>query len=198
MLPDWPEIKGEIRERLLRFLVRRQEHYIGPMKEMPRYRIFEGRQSDTVRDTGEIDSMIPKELQSEITYKTNEIPNLTFEDIARKFDKMAFEISEQLVTDIYKTIHVATEKSGNVIDGGGKMLDAEMILNAFERIEISFDALGNPKLPQLHVGPEAAKTLHDEVKRIESDPELRGRMRQIMQRKRDVYYAREADRKLVG
>ncbi len=71
--------------------------------------------------------------------------------------------TSQVVAQMFETISDACDKSGNVIKQSDHSSKAEAFLKMLETIEFSVNENGQVELPQLHVGPEGAQALMDEL-----------------------------------
>lgn len=85
-----------------------------------------------------------------------------------------------------------TEASGNAIDAGGAPLSWDLILDQIERVEIEFDADGNPRLPSLMGNPNTLELLSA----IPRTPEHDLRFASILEKKRQDYDAQKRRRQL--
>jgi hypothetical protein len=90
------------------------------------------------------------------------------------------------------------DEAGQVVDAQGKPLDAELIFQVIESVQIDFDDDGNQHSFSFAVGPELYARLQAELQKIADDPVLKQRYDEIMNRKRMEWRDREAARKLVG
>jgi hypothetical protein len=97
-----------------------------------------------------------------------------------------------------KVVEERTRAVGNEIDGGGRPLSAELILDAWEKVQIDFDSDGGPQWPTIVVHPTQKDRLIAELSRLDFDLELRRRREALLTRKREEWRAREASRILVG
>jgi hypothetical protein len=99
---------------------------------------------------------------------------------------------------LLETLEAGTRRVGNVIDGEGKPISAEKILDLFDKIAISFDPNGRPQMPTGLAGGAQAEAYRVQLARIDTEPALKARMKQIIDRKREEWRAGEAHRVLVG
>jgi hypothetical protein len=115
-----------------------------------------------------------------------------------RIDEIAIDFARQQSEQTFQLIGEATERVGNVVNSGGKPLTAEIILQALGTMEIDFDHNGKHKPitivipPQLQEGATAAMEL------LTTDQRVQAEHRDLMERKREEWRAREASRKLVG
>jgi hypothetical protein len=127
----------------------------------------------------------------------DEIPDLTLEKTIAKYDEMILDMVRKQTGFALERLSEDIPQSQNV-DAKGKKLDAELILQMLETIQLEFYPDGRPH--ELHVvgglfSPERLKAVGEEFR---SNPELLKRHDDLIARKRDEWRAREASRKLVG
>ena len=67
-----------------------------------------------------------------------------------------------------------------------------------EKIYIDFDEAGNPGQLMCPVNPELYPSIAKAIAQAEADPANERRYQAIIERKREEWYAREGNRKLVG
>jgi hypothetical protein len=84
------------------------------------------------------------------------------------------------------------------VNAKGKKLDAELILQMFETIQLEFNDDGS--MQPLHVigALFTPEHLAAAEKQMVDSPELSKRYEELIARKKEEWSAREADRKLVG
>ena len=198
MLPDWPELKSEMRHRLDEFLRQRHQFHLKSFAEIPRYRIFEGRDTETVRAGGDVDKTKMKSARSEIIYDSKTTPDLTLDEILKKLDEIAKDMADQIAGHFYETMAEVCEKHGNVVDAGGRELTPEVWLETLEKVWIDFDSHGKPKLPELHISEPAGRKLIQALEGAKQSEQYQRKFNEVIAKKRHEFHAREASRKLVG
>lgn len=196
MLPDYSETK-----RLFgRFFVtycRRKARAISPLADVRVRHLHEGRGMRITRaDESESKSEV-QELSTTMEIRFDEIPGLTFEKAIAKYDAMILDMVRKQTGLALERLDKDLPKS-QTVDGKGRKLDAEIVLEMLETIQLEFYPDGRPH--ELHVvggffTPERRKAIDEEFR---SNPELQKRHDELMARKREEWRAREADRKLVG
>ena len=77
---------------------------------------------------------------------------------------------------------------------GGKPLSVNSLFEVLEKIDIDFDEAGNPNELGVVVHPERFSSISRVISQVKADP----RYQAIIERKREEWYAREGNRKLVG
>ena len=101
--------------------------------------------------------------------------------------KIAYEEIEKVASDV-----------GNVFDLKGEKLKVDHFFQMLEKLWIDFDKEGKPLLPTIVVGEKAYKALSEVFTQLENNPEYKGRMEEIITKKKELWRDREANRKLVG
>lgn len=138
-----------------------------------------------------------QQLSSMMEIRFDEIPELTFEKAIAKYDEMILDmVRKQTGFALERLSEDIPESQG--VDAKGKKLDAELILQMLETIQLEFYPDGRPHV--LHVvgglfSPERLKAVDEE---FQNNPELQKRHDDLIARKREEWRDREASRKLVG
>ena len=198
MLPDWPEVKSDIRKILNEFLRERVNHHLGIFRKAPRHRVFEGGKSYIQRASGRKDESEFKEMKVEIRYKTEELPNYTLDDILIQLDTAAQGLANQMASHTYETISEAVDQIGNVVSSKGEPFTIDTIFEALAKIDIEFDENGKPRMPQFHIHPDYYNTIKQAQEEYEKNSENKQRFKELFVSKKEEWRAREASRKLVG
>lgn len=196
MLPDFSETK-RLFGRFFQMYMRRKAQAMSPLADIQVRHLHEGRGMRVERaDQSESNSGV-QQLSSTMEIRFDEIPDLTFEKATTKFDEM-------IVDMVHKQTGFALERLGDdipasqSIDAKGKTLDAELVLQMLETIQLEFYPDGRPH--ELHViggifSPERLEAVDEEFR---NNPQLQKRHDDLIARKREEWRAREASRKLVG
>ena len=138
-----------------------------------------------------------QQLSSVMEIRFDEIPDLTFEKAIAKYDEMILDMVRKQTGFALERLNEDIPKSQSV-DAKGKKLDAELVFQMFETIQLEFYPDGRPH--ELHVmgglfSPDRLKAVEEE---IQNNPELKMRWDELFARKKEEWRAREASRKLVG
>jgi len=197
MLPDFPRLK----ERLSSLLTARMKSvYRGhgkPFADLPFAHIQEGDCVRMVRADGSHETIEMKHHQVTIRLPTDEIENLSTEDIYRKFDQAAEEMARKMFQTFLQSVDKAATEVGNVIRFDGHPT-VEDLLRFYATVDIDFDAEGHPVLPTLVCGKQMYEHVQEILPQIESDPDVKRRMEAILAKKQEEWRDREASRRLVG
>ena len=150
------------------------------LKEIKYYRVLHGGGFRYRNDEKEAYSPI-KEIMTDIVYKYDEIINFELESFCSKLYEMIMKRIEQMHKMMYAEISAATDLTGNKVDARGTKFNAEFLLDMLEKMEISFDEIGEPNNLQLHVSPET----YNQIKDQKFTPEQEKRHKDIMKKRED-------------
>ena len=198
MLPDIPPLKQEIAKVLRAAFRKRVNAYMGALNESPRYYIKEGRRVITIRPDGRRDETGLKQASAETTVRFEEVPRLSIQDRLIKLDEAARDMARQISEHAFGQINEAVERVGNVVSGGGKPLDPNILLAVYEKIQLDFDENGNPSELMMVIAPGMEQRAKEALERLHQDPEYSKRYKEIIDKKRMEWRDREASRRLVG
>ncbi|MFO1349908.1 MAG: hypothetical protein U1F68_04195 [Gammaproteobacteria bacterium] len=198
MLPDLPGLKREIQSVVDRYLRARVHSKLGVFDKSPKHIVHEGNRMRTLRADGSSDDSDLKQASAEMTVKFDDIPRLTAAKWMEKLDSLADEMAKQIGQHLYGSLDASLEKAGQVVDGRGKPFDAETVFAVLEKIALDFDETGQHHELSIVMSPDLAQRAKKVFEQIESDPVLRQRHRELIDRKRSEWRDREATRKLVG
>jgi hypothetical protein len=196
MLPDYSETK-RLFGRFFQTYARRKARAISPFAAVQTRYLHEGRGMRVMRaDESESNTEV-QQLSSKMEMKFEEIPDMTFEKAVAKYDHLILDMVRKQTGFALERLNEEIPKSQS-IDGKGKKLDAEIILEMLETIQLEFYPDGSPH--ELHIvgGLFTPERLHAVDEESKSNPELQTRHDELMARKKEEWRAREADRKLVG
>ena len=196
MLPDYSETK-RLFSRFFQTYARRKMRAISPFAAVQTRYLHEGRGMKVVRADQSQSDTETQQLSSLMEMKFDEIPDLTFEKAIAKYDEMILDMVRKQTGFALERLNEDIPKS-QTVDAKGRKLDAEIILEMFETIQLEFYPDGRPH--ELHVvgglfTPERLKSVDEEFR---NNPELQKRHDELMARKKEEWRAREANRKLVG
>jgi hypothetical protein len=196
MLPDYTETK-KLFGRFFQTCMRQKGRTLSPLADVQTRFLHEGRGMKVKRpDDSESNSAVQL-FSSIMEVRIDEIPDFTLEKAIAKFDEMVLDMVRQQTG--FALGRISEEiPSTQTVNAKGKTLDAEMVLEMFEAIQLEFYPDGRPH--ELHVigglfTPERMRAVDEE---FANNPELQRRRDDLMEKKREEWRAREASRKLVG
>ena len=198
MLPDFPKIISEL-HNLINIRLRHRARTGDPVISIVRHAFqHEGNQMILGTVEGKQKELDYKEFESVFRISKDEIKSLTIEDIIKKIDSVADEITGHMARMMFATIEQATKEAGTAIDGGGKPFTFEMFLEALDKIWIDFDEkTGQPHIPRLVMPPNLFAKNKDKFLEWWKNEEYGKRFDEVMKRKYKEWYDRENNRKLV-
>jgi len=196
MLPDFPKIKRNIQEKMIRYLQDRvrQDPLLSQIKHEHH---FEGNRMSTKTENGVQESSGYKEISGGLQIKKEDIITKGPGAFTENIQKMAEDIQRQQVKFVLNDIKEITDKTGHVVNGKGQPITFELIMEMYEKIWIDFDDHGNPYFPTLCLPPVIAAKVKDKWKEWISNPEYRKKFNEIIEQKRKEWNDRESHRKLV-
>lgn len=196
MLPDFVAIKREV-QQIRQASVSLNLERVGLSPLFPPYFHHEGNRFTIFRKDGSYETSHYKSVKSEFTIDMDDLQSRGERAIREAFSTMQNNLAESTQKLIFDTISTTVEAIGNSIDAKGQKLTAELILDAWDKIESSFDDKDNWLQPTIIVNPVQGPRVDAELRRIETEPDLRKRKEEIIALKRKEWNVREANRKLV-
>lgn len=199
MLPDLPKLKDDIAQVFHLIFTNHLNTYLGVVGEVPRCIIKEGSNPVIQRQDDSRDETTLKAASAETIFKSEEIPHLSFEQRIAKLDGAAREMAKQISSHAFAKINVAVDSVGNLVDAKGKPFSAETFFEVLEKIQLDFEEDGGKhKEISVVIPPAMTARVKETMEQIHQDAELSRRHKEIIDKKRVEWRAREAARKLVG
>ena len=198
MLPNFPRILAEL-DKLISKRLRDRVRLGHPIISMAHHTTqHEGDRMILGRVDGAQKEIDYKEFESVLRISREEIQSLTFEDIMKKIDAIAEEMTGNMAQIMYSNIEQITKEAGTVIDQGGKPFTFETFLEGLKRIWVDFDEeTGQPHMPTIVMNPALHSKIKDKLPEWENNPEYKKRFEEIIKRKYKEWHDRESNRKLV-
>jgi phenylalanine-4-hydroxylase len=196
MLPDFPETK-RLFSRFFRTYMRQKIHEISPYGAVQTRYLHEGRAMKITRaDLSESTSGM-EQLSVHLEIKFDEIENLTLQKAIEKYDAIIADLVQKQTHFIRESVSSEIPES-QTLDAKGKRFDAQVVIDMLEKMQIDFYPDGTPH--EIFVDgplltPERMAAVDTE---FESNPELKRKFDEMIEKKREEWRAREANRKLVG
>jgi hypothetical protein len=197
MLPDFPKEKALLQKFWNQYLAHKHKELLGIFATIPSFAIHEGDRWKLERSDGTESEQNYQEMSSGFTISLEEVPDLTPEKIKAKLDAAAEDGAQQMTQSIYKEIEEATRAVGNAVDGKGKPFSKELFLEMLEKIDMDFTPDGQLIPPTFVMPPNAVDANKTKFKEWDQDEEFNARHTELINKKREKWYAREALRKLV-
>lgn len=198
MLPDYLRVKKRLHELYMErwYRMAASDGVLGGLPEPQT--LHEGDRHHLVREDGSEQDVEMKQGSASMSFHFDELDSATTEEIVRKWDAAARDMHGQMTKHLIEVVDQGCEEVGNVFDAKGRPF-AEVFLEMMEKMDMSFEPDGTRSPGQsvlLH--PSTFERIRPELEAMEADPDIQRRVREIENRKREEWRAREADRKLVG
>jgi hypothetical protein len=192
MLPDFPQLKCELRDGILRAIHRASRMKAPLLAEIKTLVQHEGtaHSYDRIDAPSKTDAYEQIGVPIEITFA--EVPDLVGERLAAKIDAVAEDIARQEMELFNRRFSESAQEVGNALDAGGAPLTPELFFQMLEGVHMEFGPDGQ-LLGQFRTSPALAKVMqswHD-------DPTIMAQYNALIDRKRDAWRDRENNRKLV-
>ena len=194
MLPDFLKTKEKLKIMIDSERKKSELLHRGAFADTSKSNLFEGDEVILIQADGSSDEVKMEKAEVKIEIKLEEIEEMTHEKVLDKIDTMAREMAGKIAKSLYDTMSEAAEKGGNVISVDGKSLSIDLLLKEVEKMHLSFDEEGQPSGITFVAQSDPTTSIDDIWLQIKSHP----RFPSIMEQKREEWYARESNRKLVG
>ena len=197
MMPDFQKVKARCNE-IVNAHMKRIMMADGLLSQIKSYREFEG-DSMSVRPEGhrhEKQSSYDL-VQSEVKISRAEMIQKGLAAYLERVTPAAMDMQRQQVQKIFKKIEEVTNATGNVLDAKGQPPTPELLLAALDKVWIDFDDNGNPRLPTMFSGTEAAPKMRDALNKLQTEEPYKKKHDDLIEKKRKEWNDRESHRKLV-
>lgn len=199
MLPTYPRFAKAAGEAMNRRFRAVHNSHLGPMQGMQRIIHHEGLRGRFV-DKGDDDAVVvtPVEHSVSTSITFDEVMHGDFSALVAKLDGAAAEMAGSSMRLLLQRMDEAVEKTGNKLDMRGQPLTVDSILKMLAMVQIDFTQAGEPILPSMLVHPDMVPKLKKLEEESKADPTFERRRSEIIEKQREAWRAREADRRLVG
>lgn len=196
MLPDYPNIKKKIEKKFIEAI--KNEIRKDPLLSAIRvHQVLEGNALTSSSIDGYSESVKFELISANLEIPKEDLINKGPDAYFSRVTELASEMKNQESELVFKKMNEVTKKTGHVVNAKSKPLSPELIHSALEKMAIDFDEFGNPIMPSLVLHPDQFEKIKDEIPKWESDPEVRKKYRELIEKKRREWRDRENRRKLV-
>ena len=196
MLPDFPDTK-RLFSRFFQTYMRRKIREVSPFSAVQTRHLHEGRAMKITRaDQSESTSGL-QQLSAHIEVTFDEIKDLTLKKAIEKHDAMIADMVRKQTHFIRERMSSELPES-QTLDARGRRFDAQVVLDMLEKMQFDFYPDGTPHEIYVDGALFTSERMAAVDKELESDPELKRKFDEMMEKKKEEWRAREADRKLVG
>lgn len=151
-LPDYPSLKRDISNALLLTMNAALQQHMGPFNAASHSTHYEGDVTDFSTVDGEVRELEFKTISIEDRPSMSDLPKMTHQQILQAMSEYGTQFGQQTAQGFIDELDKTLNASGRVINAQGRPLDAELLLEIYDSIEISFDDRGRPNLPDLISG----------------------------------------------
>lgn len=199
MLPDYPELKRELRHDL-NLLVQILVDLNAPlMREVQHLGQAEGDRFTYETVDGSVVTKDFKTFSATVRLPTGLSSSETSEEFMTQTAEAAKTMAAQSEGLLFSTLHEITAETGNVLHAEGRPFEPGMIWDMIEKCDVNFDEkTGEPQLPAFVVHPDMMKSIAAKFPEWEADPKLQARRSAVLRQKKEEWRDRESRRKLVG
>ncbi|GEM_PF-2184884 len=106
------------------------------------------------------------------------------------------EMNRQMSSRIIERIGSISEQTGNTFDAGGRPLSPQLLIEMLEKYPLDFDEKGEPRFPTFFVGEKLMQSVKRMCEEQRADA-YEEQFKELIERKRQEWRAREATRRLV-
>lgn len=195
MLPTFPKVT-ELRSENNMLVIKQLAGQFSPMVGMIARNVqFEGEAHQITREDNIADETPMAAVSAEIEIsRSMPLAEFNEEALEQRLAALAEQMAKGMTEQFCGQIQRVTAKVGNVVDGGGRPMDEDMLLATYEKMEHSFDAEGRWRAPTIFGGSTVSNIFPDGTPSAAFNEKLGS----ILERKRDDFRRREADRVLAG
>jgi len=138
-------------------------------------------------------------VEAEIKIGRMPLAEFTEAELLRQLNELAAQYAKAFSENFYSDMDRITAETGNVVDAKGQPLSTDHILEMIQKTDHDFDPDGNWRAPTILLGSVAMEKMLKLIKEggVESE-EFNQALKRILEKKRDDYRSREADRILAG
>ena len=197
MLPNYEKLNASFSKAVRRFLFLRSRED-GFLKQIRPHAIHEGRNAAIVRPDETVDPTELKKSEASLLMTYEEIEDVDLLAIMNKMSEMAAQFRDQNAKHIFETLNDVTTKTGQVVNAAGRPLTNDDLIHMMERIQLDFERNQEAGDASLVVHPDMVPVLKRLEGEMNRSVDLKKRWKEVMEKKKDEYRQREADRNLAG
>ena len=198
MLPDYPDLKAKLMHKLVDEMRENATQAMGFFSRIPRIKVFEGDRLRIKREDLSVQEAFLEKKTASMTFTEEELNTANPALIKNKMESVAQEIAEERSKSFIQTIDQEISAVGNVVNAPGQPFSIELFFELFEKMYIEFDhTTGKPYFPTIVADRRTIETSKKELAKLASEP-YEKRFKELLEKKKGEWLARESNRKLVG
>lgn len=196
MLPQFPKAQKLVDE-LAHEAMFDAMYKAGPLLlEIGSYQQHEGTSGSFQMTTGEIEDIEFKRQSVKMVAQRTPGRGQSLDDLISVLARGGADMGSKMQGRILAGIEAVTEKTGNVITIKDGVITPEAFLEMLEKVEIDFDDDGQPR-SSWHLSPAMAEQLQKNFQAWQHDPEIKAKLENLDQKKKEEFRAREISRRLA-
>ena len=164
------------------------------LNNIPKSCYFEGNKSLIRRPNGREEETEKGHFSERTEIPVEKILYGSIEDIFEHYEQAAVAMAYEQEKFLLESIDKAVQSTGNVVDAKGQPPSPEMILQLIEKVEINFTEDGKSMTSSFACSP----TLWEKLQPLLDDLVKTKEYKELIERKRNEWRDREANRTLVG
>jgi hypothetical protein len=134
----------------------------------------------------------PMRVEGHMSIKRQDVELTNVPAIVQSIEEGARSLLDSLAEQFFPRMNTVLEEAGQVTDAQGQPLTPDLFLDGLEKVELEFDASGQPKMPVLAAHPDVI----DAFLRCPFTEEHKRRFTEIIERKRKAFNAKKRSRRL--
>lgn len=191
MLPDFPKIKNSIANNFNKY-IRDEINKSQILTNIHKKYYHEGNSFSISNESAStFSSTTCKSFEHPFELSKDEILNDGIKAFYKKAPALIKKMQEYGEQLFFKTINTTCDQSGNTVNVISKSFE-DSLLEAFEKIDVDFDEKLNPTI-NIIIPPQMLKKSQE----IRANQEFEKKFKILLDKKREEFYARENNRKLV-
>lgn len=194
MFPDYPEIKRKLQINFHKFvdIETQNDQLIKVFKKKP---IYEGKILEITSVNGNSESIEFQPIMLEFKIKPEDLIEKGVDAYYSKVPEVAEKMKKEKSKFLIENIGETTKRAGNIVNLNKPT--GEWYLEALENGGISFDESGHPSMPDIFVNSNDYDRIISDFSKLKSDPNIKVKIKEIIERKRREWIDKENNRKLV-
>ena len=199
MLPTIPKIEDFRRKACLELVKKTAEKLTGILALVDTHVQFEGAQSEIIRHDDTVGETPLHAVTGEAVFPRVALVDFTEEKLVQQLVQVAEQLAREMSEHLFSDLDRAISEVGNVIEAGGKPISKGLILQMMETIEHRFEPDGTWMPPTVIASSQAIDRLMESGSADGfGSTEFNESLKAIVDKKRDDFRRREADRVLAG
>lgn len=193
MLPDFPDVRKHASEILMKWFQRRVFQRTGVLQEMKPRRLEEGHRVEFHRLDGTVDHVEMNCVRSKLELRLDHFREKGLQAVLEALDRTAADLAQKQSRFFFKRLDEVCDEAGQTVDGKGRPVSFDVMIELLDKMDIDFDDAGNPVLPTLI----SSRKVQESFEKLETTDEQNKRFDKLIEEKRFAWRDRESNRRLV-